>query len=114
MALQDGWVITFPQGTTSPYAPGRKGTAIMAKNHECIIVPVVIDGFRRAFDKKGLRTKKTRTELKMRVKEPLDIDYSKTVEEIMAEIMDAIEQSPEHNFIEQHKKKNPPKVEADS
>ena len=75
-ALDDGWVITFPQGTTSPYAQGRVGTAIMAKNHEPVIVPVVIDGFRRAFDKKGLRTKKTRTKLKMTVKPPLDIEYA--------------------------------------
>jgi 1-acyl-sn-glycerol-3-phosphate acyltransferase len=113
-ALQDGWVITFPQGTTAPYAQGRKGTAIMIKKHQPVVVPVVIDGFRRAFDKKGLKTKKTKTELRMTVKKPLDIDYSKTVEEIMDQIMDAIEQSPNHDFIEQHKKKNPPKVEADS
>jgi 1-acyl-sn-glycerol-3-phosphate acyltransferase len=114
MALEDGWVITFPQGTTAPYAVGRKGTAIMVKNHECIVVPVVIDGFRRAFDKKGLRTKKTKTELKMRVKEPLKIDYSDTVEAIMDQIMEAIEQTPEHDYMEQLKKKNPPQVEADS
>lgn len=114
MALEDGWVITFPQGTTSPYAPGRKGTAIMVKSHECIVVPVVIDGFRRAFDKKGLRTKKTRTELKMRVKDPLEIDYSQTVEQIMDQIMNAIEQSPEHNYLDQIKKKNPSTVETDS
>ena len=26
-ALNDGWVITFPQGTTTPFKPIRKGTA---------------------------------------------------------------------------------------
>src|SRR3982751_3047479 len=26
-ALAHNWVITFPQGTTTPFAPGRKGTA---------------------------------------------------------------------------------------
>ena len=26
-ALSENWVITFPQGTTKPFAPGRKGTA---------------------------------------------------------------------------------------
>ena len=51
-ALNDGWVITFPQGTTTPYAPGRIGTAILIKKHRPVVVPVVIDGFRRAFDKK--------------------------------------------------------------
>lgn len=98
-ALDDGWVITFPQGTTSPYAMGRKGTAIIAKTHECVVVPVVIDGFRRAFDKKGLKTKKTGSTLKMRVKDPLDIDYSKTVEEIMDQMMRAIEQDPESDYM---------------
>lgn len=104
-ALQDGWVITFPQGTTSPFAPGRIGTAIIAKNNEPIIVPVVIDGFRRAFDKKGLRTKKTKTKLKMRVKEPIKLDYSKPIEEIMELIMESIEQSPEFDQMDQIKKK---------
>ena len=110
-ALQDGWVITFPQGTTSAFAPGRKGTAIIAKYNKPIVVPVVIDGFRRAFDKKGLKTKKTKTVLKMRVKEPLVIDYSQTVEQIMDQFMNAIEQSPDFNYMEQVKKKGP--VETD-
>lgn len=104
LAIEDGWVITFPQGTTKPYAKGRVGTAIIAKNHDAVIVPVVIDGFRRAFDKKGLRTKKTRTKLRVRVKEPLKIDYSKKVEDIMEEIMFAIEQSSEFDKIEQIKR----------
>lgn len=26
-ALDNGWVISFPQGTTAAFAPGRKGTA---------------------------------------------------------------------------------------
>lgn len=105
-ALQDGWVITFPQGTTTPYAPGRKGTAIIVKNNQPIVIPVVIDGFRRGFDKKGLKVKK-RAVLKMKVKAPLDIDYSKTVEEIMDQIMMSIEQTPEFDTMEKIKKQNP-------
>ena len=27
--LDDGWVITFPQGTTTPFKPIRRGTAIL-------------------------------------------------------------------------------------
>ena len=103
-ALQDGWVITFPQGTTSPYAQGRKGTAMLIKKHQPVVVPIVIDGFRRAFDKKGLRTKKTKSTLKMTVKQPLNIDYSDTVEDIMIQIMDAIEQSDKHDFMENLKR----------
>ena len=103
-ALQDGWVITFPQGTTSPYAQGRIGTAIMIKQQQPIVVPIVIDGFRRAFDKKGLKMKKKNVTLKMHVKQPLDIDYSAPVEQILEQVMDAIQQSPEHDYMGQIKK----------
>ena len=103
IALKDGWVITFPQGTTKAYAEGRKGTAMLIKKHKPVVVPVVIDGFRRAFDKKGLRTKKTKTTLKMRIKEPLEIDYSKTIEEIMVQLMTSIEQTKEFNFLSEKK-----------
>ncbi len=44
-ALGNSWVITFPQGTTRPFAPGRKGTALIIKKNRPIIVPVVINGF---------------------------------------------------------------------
>src|SRR6478736_7609969 len=54
-ALKDNWVITFPQGTTKPFAPGRKGTAYIIKHCRPIVVPVVIQGFWRSFNKKGLK-----------------------------------------------------------
>jgi 1-acyl-sn-glycerol-3-phosphate acyltransferase len=107
-ALQDGWVITFPQGTTKPYSPGRIGTAILIKKHKPIVVPVVIDGFRRAFDKKGLKNKKRRTELKMTVKPPLEINYDLTVEEIMKQVMDAIEQTNDYDLMDKIKKQTEP------
>lgn len=103
-ALQDGWVITFPQGTTVPFAPGRKGTAFIIKKHQPVVVPVVIDGFRRGFDKKGLFIKKKRSLLKMTVKEPLDINYDDTIEDIMGQLMSAIEQTPEFDKLGQIKK----------
>lgn len=56
-ALHDSWVITFPQGTTKPFAPARKGTAYIIKNHQPIVVPVVINGFWRAFNKKWVLKK---------------------------------------------------------
>ena len=55
-ALEDGWVITFPQGTTTPFKPIRKGTAHIIKKYKPTVIPIVIDGFRRSFDKKGIRT----------------------------------------------------------
>ena len=32
IALNDGWVITFPQGTTTPFKPIRRGTAHIIKS----------------------------------------------------------------------------------
>lgn len=92
-SLKKSWVITFPQGTTKPFAPGRKGTAHIIKNNKPIVIPVVINGFWRAFNKKGLTFKKKGSQLSVRFKEPLIIDYTKSVEEILEQVMDAIEQS---------------------
>lgn len=91
-ALAHGWVVSFPQGTTSPYAPIRKGTGHLLKNNNPIVVPVVINGFRRAFDKKGLRFKKRNTLLSVRFKEPLQFSPDETVEELVAKVRHAIEQ----------------------
>ena len=92
-ALENNWIITFPQGTTKPFAPGRKGTALIIKMTRPIVVPVVINGFWRAFDKKGLRFKKKGTLLTVRFKEPLQIDYDASTEVILDQLMEAIEQS---------------------
>ena len=93
IALADGWVITFPQGTTSPWKPIRKGTAHLIKQYKPIVVPIVIDGFRRSFDKKGINIKKKGVQQSMIIKAPLQIDYENdTVEQIVAQIEMAIEQ----------------------
>lgn len=94
-ALDDGWVITFPQGTTTPFRPIRKGTAHIIKRYKPVVVPVVIDGFRRSFDKKGLRVKKKNILQSMEIKKPLDIDYdNETIDQIVEKIEYAIEQHP--------------------
>jgi 1-acyl-sn-glycerol-3-phosphate acyltransferase len=92
-ALNSSWVITFPQGTTKPFAPGRKGTALIIKKNRPIVVPVVINGFWRAFTKKGLSFKKRGSLLTVRFKEPLEIDYDASTDEILDKVMDSIEQS---------------------
>lgn len=92
-ALQKNWVITFPQGTTKPFAPGRKGTAFIIKQHQPIVIPVIINGYWRAFNKKGLKFKKKGSVLSVTFKEPLQIDYNDTTENILNIVMDAIEQS---------------------
>lgn len=95
IALEDGWVITFPQGTTKSFKPVRKGTAHIIKQHKPIVIPIVIDGFRRSFDKKGLRMKKKGILQSFIIKEPLEIDYENdTIEEIVEKVEYAIEQHP--------------------
>jgi 1-acyl-sn-glycerol-3-phosphate acyltransferase len=92
-ALSRNWVITFPQGTTKPFAPGRKGTALIIKQNKPIVIPVVIGGFWRAFNKQGLKFRKKGTLLSVRFKPPLTIDYDARPEDILVQLMDAIEQS---------------------
>jgi 1-acyl-sn-glycerol-3-phosphate acyltransferase len=92
-ALEDNWVITFPQGTTKPFAPGRRGTAFIIKNVQPVVIPVVISGFWRAFNKTGLKLKKKGSILNVRFKEPLQINYDESVDVILEQVMDAIEQS---------------------
>ena len=95
LALNDGWVITFPQGTTKPFKPVRKGTAHIIKHYKPIVVPIVIDSFRRSCDKKGWMIKKRGILQSMIIKEPLDFDYENdSVENIMEKIEYAIEQHP--------------------
>ena len=94
-ALDDGWVITFPQGTTTPFKPIRKGTAHIIKRYKPIVVPIVIDGFRRSFDKKGLFIKKKNIFQSFEIKEPLEIDYENDTH---ADIVEKLEYA-----IEQHK-----------
>ncbi|WP_435262832.1 lysophospholipid acyltransferase family protein [Tenacibaculum sp. nBUS_03] len=94
-ALDDGWVITFPQGTTTAFKPIRRGTAHLIKTYKPVVVPIVIDGFRRSFDKKGLQIKKRNVLQSMVIKEPLDIDYeNESIENIVERIEYAIEQHP--------------------
>ena len=95
IALNDGWVITFPQGTTTPFKPIRKGTAHIIKKYKPIVVPIVIDGFRRSCDKKGIRIKKRNILQSMEIKQPLEIDYeNESIDSIVEKLEYAIEQHP--------------------
>jgi len=81
--LKFGWVVSFPQGTTRAFAPLRKGTAHLIKGENPIVVPVRINGFRRAFDKKGLLMRKRNTTLTVEFREPIRFDAAATPEEIL-------------------------------
>ena len=96
-SLLNNWIITFPQGTTTPYAPARKGTALIIMHHRPIVVPVVIEGFSKAFNKTGVTLKKRGTPLTVTFKKPLAIDYNASTQQITDQIMEAIEQSK--NFM---------------
>lgn len=92
-ALDDGWVITFPQGTTRSFKPIRRGTAHLIKTYKPIVVPIVIDGFRRSFDRKGILIKKRGILQTMVIKKPLEIDYDdESIDSIVEKIEFAIEQ----------------------
>jgi hypothetical protein len=67
-----------------------------------VVIPVVIGGFWRAFNKKGLRFKKKGTCLSVQFKAPLQIDYEASAEQIMEQIMDAIEQSKQFMLQGRH------------
>ena len=59
------------------------------------MVPIVIDGFRRSFDKKGLGIKKKNIYQSFEIKQPLEIDYdNETIADIVEKIEFAIEQHP--------------------
>lgn len=104
-ALKTSWVITFPQGTTKPYAPGRKGTAYIIKNNEPIVIPVVIGGFWRAFNKTGLKLKRKGSHLTVSFGEPLQIDYeSDSLDTILEKVMDSIRQSRKYMLSGGHHK----------
>lgn len=98
--LKFGWVISFPQGTTSPYAPVRKGTAHIIKENNPIVVPVVIDGFRRAFNKTGLSYKKRDTTLRVRFKAPIYFNKNQELEEIVEIVTQILEQTVPENIAE--------------
>ena len=102
-ALDNGWVITFPQGTTSAFAQGRRGTAKLVKNQRPVVIPIKINGFRRAFDKKGLRIKVTGVKPTLEFKPALEINYDQeNAREILTKIMTAIEQTEEFNLLHQY------------
>ena len=92
-ALKSSWVINFPQGTTKAFAPGRKGTVLLIKQNKPVVIPIVISGFNKAFDKKGLKLVNKGTLLSVTFKSPMVLDYNASNDEMMETIMLAIGQS---------------------
>ena len=88
--LKFGWVISFPQGTTRAFAPLRKGTAHLIKGENPIVEPVRINGFRRAFDKKGLLWRKRNTTLTVEFREPIRFAADASTDEILTRLQHEI------------------------
>ena len=102
LALSQGWLITFPQGTTRSFKPVRKGTAHLILKSKPIIIPIVIDGFRRSFDRKGVMVKKKGVLQSMVIKKPLEIAFQNdTMDNVVEKLGYAIEQHPSFLKVKQ-------------
>ena len=89
-ALDRGWLLTFPQGTTTPGAPVRKGTAHIIREHRPVVVPVLLEGFDRAFDRKSLRRIASKVDLLVRFQAPLAIAGDASVDQIIDALTEAL------------------------
>ncbi len=90
VGLSDGWVLTYPQGTTKPGARGRLGVAHIIKRFRPLVVPVRLAGLREAFDKTGLRPTHLGSKLAVSYGPPLQLDYDAEPQSILQRVMESI------------------------
>ena len=87
LALKDGWVITFPRGTTDNSKPVRKGTAYIIKENNPTIIPIKISGFNEVFQRNGLKVINRKLPFSIEICEPIsDGFYSKSLDDITLEL----------------------------
>ena len=87
LALQDGWVITFPRGTTDNSKPIRKGTAHIIKTNNPLLVPINLKGFNNVFQRNGLRVINCKKDFSIEIMKPLRINMTQnSIEEITIEL----------------------------
>ena len=87
LALKDGWVITFPRGTTDNSKPVRKGTAYVIKENNPTVIPVKISGFNEVFQRNGLKIINRKMPFSIEICEPISNDvYSKSIDDITLEL----------------------------
>ena len=87
LALKDGWVITFPRGTTDSSKPIRKGTAHIIKENNPIVIPVKISGFNQVFQRNGLKVINRKLPFSIEICKPISNDvYSKSIDDITLEL----------------------------
>ena len=87
LALQDGWVITFPRGTTDNSKPIRKGTAHIIKTNNPLVVPVILKGFKTVFQRNGLKVINRNEDFSIKIMKPLRFDFTqRSIAEITKEL----------------------------
>jgi len=87
LALEDGWVITFPRGTTDNSKPVRRGTAHIIKDNNPTVIPVKISGFNEVFQRNGLKVINRKLPFSIEISEPLSNDiYSRSIDDITLEL----------------------------
>ena len=87
LALEDGWVITFPRGTTDNSKPVRRGTAHIIKDNNPTVIPVKVSGFNEVFQRNGLKVINRKLPFSIEISEPLSNDiYSRSIDDITLEL----------------------------
>ena len=87
LALEDGWVITFPRGTTDNSKPVRKGTAHIIKDNNPTVIPVKISGFNEVFQRNGLKVINRKLPFSIEISKPISSDiYSRSIDDITLEL----------------------------
>ena len=87
LALNDGWVITFPRGTTDNSKPIRKGTAFIIKSNSPLVVPIKINNFNKVFQRNGLKVINRKKEFSIEIMKPLSKNiYKKSIGEITKDL----------------------------
>jgi len=78
-AIQDGWLLHFPAGTTRKGAPLRAGVSRLLHNTKAVALPVRVDGFRDLLLHKQVPGKLFKR-CSLKIHPPLDLDdfYAKT------------------------------------
>ena len=90
-ALNDGWVITFPRGTTDNSKPIRSGTAHIIKAINPLVIPVKIDGFSDVFEKNSLKIKNKNIPFSIKFGNPLRFYDNQSIESITSQIEKVID-----------------------
>ena len=85
-ALNDGWVITFPRGTTDNSKPVRSGTAHIIKSTNPIVIPVKIDGFGDVFERNSLKIKNKTMPFSIKFGNALKFNDDESIESITNQI----------------------------